>query len=112
MKSEAILTADLNEEEGVSVDPRGQTSDDGVLNVLPEVPEGYVWREEVESVDDALSYEDLLFLFNTAADVKEQDSYNIKIGPFVQSFSGNVLRCDNVFWGINGNKQLGFHFKL
>lgn len=111
MKSEAILTADLNEEEGVSVDPRGQTSDDGVLNVLPEVPEGYVWREKVETVDDALSYEDLLFLFNTAANVEEQDSYNIKIGPFVQSFGGNVLRCDNVYFDINGNVNLDFHFK-
>ena len=111
MKSEAILTVNVNEEEGVSVESRGQTSDGAVLNVLPEVPEGYVWREEAESVDDALSYEDLLFLFNTAVDVEEQDGYNIKIGPFVQSFSGNVLRFDNVYFDINGNVNLGFHFK-
>lgn len=111
MKGEAILTVDLNEEEGVSVDARGQTSDDCVLNVLPEVPEGYVWREEVESVDDALSYEDLLFLFNTAANVEERDSYVIRIGPFMQSFGGNVLRFDNVYFDINGNVNLDFHFK-
>ena len=111
MKSEAILTVNVNEEEGVSVDARGQTSDGAVLNVLPEVPEGYVWREEVESVDDALSYEDLLFLFNTAADVEEQDGYNIKIGPFVQSFSGNVLCFDYVYFDINGNVNLDFRFK-
>lgn len=111
MKGEAILMTNLDGTEEVREDPRGQTSDNGVLNVLPEVPEGYVWREEVESVDDALSYEDLLFLFNTAADVEEQDSYNIKIGPFVQSFSGNVLCCDNVYFDINGNVNLAFHFK-
>ena len=40
MKSEAILTVDLNKEEGVSVDARGQTSDGAVLNILPEGPKG------------------------------------------------------------------------
>lgn len=111
MKAEAILMTNLDGTKEVLEDPRGQTSDDGVLNVLPEVPDGYVWREEVESVDDVLSYEDLLFLFNTAADVEKQDSYVIKIGPFVQSFCGNVLRFDNVYFDINGNVNLDFHFK-
>lgn len=111
MKGEAILTVNVNEEEGVSVDARGQTSDDGVLKVLPEVPDGYVWREEVETVDDALSYEDLLFLFNTAANVEKQDSYIIKIGPFVQSFGGYVLRCDSFYLDTHGNVNLYFLFK-
>lgn len=113
MKSEAILPVDLNEEEGVSVDSRGQTSDDGVLNVLPEVPEGYVWREEVETVEDLLSYEDLLFLFKQAENVS-RDGYEyldmFYLGKaFIQHCADKdvSVTVDRVFFGVK-SKQLSF----
>lgn len=105
MKGEAILTVNANEEEGVSVESRGQTSDGAVLNVLPEVPEGYVWREEVETVEDLLSYEDLLFLFKQAENVS-RDGYEYLYTFFLgKAF---ILHCadkdvsvtvDHVFFG-------------
>lgn len=113
MKSEAILTVNVNEEEGVSVDPRGQTSDGAVLNVLPEVPEGYVWREEVESVDDALSYEDLLFLFKQAENVSCDGYEYFDVFYFVKAFIQHCadkdvsVTVDRVFFGVK-SKQLAF----
>ena len=113
MKSEAILTVDLNEEEGVSVESRGQTSDDSVLNVLPEVPKGYVWREEVETVEDLLSYEDLLFLFKQAENVS-RDGYEYLdmfylVKPFIQHCADKdvSVMVDRVFFGVK-DKQLFF----
>lgn len=113
MKSEAILTVDLNEEEGVSVDSRGQTSDGAVLNVLPEVPEGYVWREEVETVEDLLSYEDLLFLFKQAENVS-RDGYEYLYTffldkAFIQHCADKdvSVTVDRVFFGVK-SKQLSF----
>ena len=113
MKSEAILSADLNEEEGVSVDSRGQTSDAGVLNVLPEVPEGYVWREEVETVEDLLSYEDLLYLFKQAEDVSRDGYEYFDVFYFVKAFIQHCadkdvsVTVDRVFFGVK-SKQLAF----
>lgn len=113
MKCEAILTEDLNKEEGVSVDARGQTSDGAVLNVLPEVPEGYVWREEVETVEDLLSYEDLLFLFKQTENVS-RDGYEYLCTFFLSK--AFIQRCadkdvsltvDHVFFGTK-DKQLPF----
>ena len=113
MKSEAILTVNVNEEEGVSVDPRGQTSDGAVLNVLPEVPEGYVWREEVETVEDLLSYEDLLFLFKQAETVS-RDGYEYLCTfflskAFIQHCADKdvSVTVDHVFFGTK-DKQLLF----
>lgn len=113
MKCEAILTEDLNKEEGVSVDARGQTSDSAVLNVLPEVPEGYVWREEVESVEDLLSYEDLLFLFKQAENVA-RDGYEyldmFYLGKAFTQHCADIdvsVTVDRVFIGSKG-KQLLF----
>ena len=108
MKSEAILTVDLNKEEGVSVDARGQTSDGAVLNILPEVPEGYVWREEVETVEDLLSYEDLLFLFKQAENVSRA-GYEYLDKRFTQHCADKdvSVTIDRVFFGVKG-KQLLF----
>lgn len=94
MKSEAILSVDLNEEEGVSVDPRGQTSDDGVLNVLPEVPEGYVWREKVETVEDLLLYEDLLFLFKQAETVSRDGYWYLRMFYLNKTFVQHCAAVD------------------
>lgn len=112
MKSEAILV-DLNEEEGVSVEARGQTSDGAVLNVLPEVPEGYVWREEVETVEDLLSYEDLLFLFKQAENVSCDGYEYFDVFYFVKAFIQHCadkdvsVTVDRVFFGVK-SKQLAF----
>lgn len=94
MKSEAILRVDLNEEEGVSVDPRGQTSDAAVPNVLPEVPDGYVWREEVETVEDLLSYEDLLFLFKQAETVSRDGYEYLDMFYFLKVFIQHCAAVD------------------
>lgn len=94
MKSEATLTVDLNEEEGVSVEARGQTSDGAVLNVLPEVPDGYVWREEVETVEDLLSYEDLLFLFKQAETVSRDGYWYLKMFYLNKTFVQHCAAVD------------------
>lgn len=113
MKSEAILRVDLNEAEGVSVDARGQTSDAGVLNVLPEVPEGYVWREEVETVEDLLSYEDLLFLFKQTETVSRDGYSYLSMFYLNKTFAQHCaavdvsVTVDRVFFGTK-DKQLAF----
>ena len=113
MKSEAILTVDLNKEEGVSVESRGQTSDGAVLNVLPEVPEGYVWREEVETVEDLLSYEDLLFLFKQAENVSRDGYEYLKMFYLDKAFTQHCadkdvsVTVDRVFFFAE-DKQLLF----
>ena len=113
MKSEAILTVDLNEEEGVSVDARGQTSDSTVLNVLSEVPEGYVWRKEVETVEDLLSYEDLLFLFKQAENVSRDGYEYLDMFYLDKAFTQHCadkdvsVTVDRVFFGVK-SKQLSF----
>lgn len=113
MKSEAILTVDLNEEEGVSVDARGQTSDGAVLNVLPEVPDGYVWREEVETVEDLLSYEDLLFLFKQTETVSRDGYEYLDMFYFFKAFIQHCaavdvsVTVDRVFFAAK-DKQLAF----
>lgn len=113
MKSEAILTVDLNEEEGVSVESRGQTSDSAVLNILPEVPKGYVWREEVESVEDLLSYEDLLFLFKQAENVSRDGYGYLDMSCLGKAFTQHCadinvsVTVNRVYYSVKG-KQLLF----
>ena len=113
MKCEAILTEDLNKEEGVSVDARGQTSDGAVLNVLSEVPEGYVWRKEVETVEDLLSYEDLLFLFKQAENVSRDGYEYLDMFYLGKAFTQHCadkdvsVTVDRVFFGVK-SKQLSF----
>lgn len=94
MKGEAILMINLDGTEEVREDPRGQTSDGAVLNVLPEVPEGYVWREEVETVEDLLSYEDLLFLFKQAETVSRDGYWYLRMFYLNKTFVQHCAAVD------------------
>lgn len=112
MKSEAILTVDLNEEEGVSVEARGQTSDQSVTGEFLSVSNGYTWRENVDSVEDLLSPDDLAFLFKQAEALRfNGDIYETVYfdKPFTQYCAAidSSIRSEYVFSGLQ-NKEISF----
>lgn len=66
MKAEAILPVELNDGIEDAIETRGQTSDESVGSEILSVSDGYTWRENVDSVEDLLSPDDLALLFKQA----------------------------------------------